>query len=407
MLENSFIPVLLGSDANAYGMAQSFHEEYNIRSIAISKTILTASFGTKIIDFTFEPDLENPEKFIKVLIDVAKKNPNKKLLLIPCGDGYVTLVVKFQEKLKEYYEFNCLSAALLDRLSMKESFYDVCEEYGFEYPKTEIVSFESYGETEIALAFPVIIKASNSVEYWKCNFEGKRKVFVAQDNAEFRRILKAIYSSTYKDNLTIQEYIPGDDSNMRVLNCYVGLDKKVKLMALGNPLLEDHTPQGIGNYVAIINTYDKALLEKFRLFLEDIGYSGFANFDMKYDSRDNTYKLFENNIRQGRSSFYVTASGFNLAKWIVDDVILQKEMPLTIAKEEHLWLQAPKGVIYKYVNDEALIQKAKVLIKQKKYTSSLFYKNDMSLKRYIKLKLHSLNHFRKFKKYFGKKGLSE
>lgn len=407
MAEVPFLPVLLGSDANVYGMARSFHEEYGITSVAVSKTIFTPTVDSKIIRFVLEPDLENPEKFLKKLHEVKAAYPEKQLILIPCGDGYVKLMVKYQEELKKEYAFNCPSLEVLQKLTLKEEFYRTCEEYGFAFPKTQVVTKEDWKEKELPFAFPVVVKASNSVEYWKCSFPGKKKVFVAQDKAEYDRMLTAIYQSSYQDHLTIQEFIPGDDTYMRVLNCYVGQDGKVKLMALGNPLLEDHTPTGIGSYVAIINTYDEKLLEQFRHFLEGVGWKGFANFDMKYDSRDNTYKLFETNPRQGRSSFFVTASGYNLAKWLVDDVIYHKEMELTIARNEHLWVQVPKGIVRKYVREPRLRDKVKELIRAGKCTNSLFYKKDLSLSRYAKLKLNMLNYYKKYKKYYGKKGLDE
>lgn len=401
-----FIPVLIGSDANVYGMARSFHEEYNLRSVALSKTVLPATANSKLIDFVFEPDLENDDKFVAALMKIKASFPDKKLLLIPCGDGYVKLTVKNQARLSGSFLFNCPSEEVMYSLSLKENFYQMCDKYGFKYPKTAVVSKNDYKTDSLGFDFPVVLKASNSVEYWKCSFNGKMKVFVAQNKDEYVKILNAIYSSSYQDHMTIQEFIPGDDSYMRVLNCYVGSDGKVKLMALGHALLEEHTPQGIGSYVAIINTFDEKLLEKFKFMLEDIGYHGFANFDMKFDSRDNEYKLFETNIRQGRSSYFVTASGYNLAKWLVDDLVYKKEMPLTIAKNEYLWLQVPKGIVRKYVKSEPLQKQVKELIKQGKWTNSLIYKKDLSLKRYIGIKLSMLNHYRKYKRYYGKKGLN-
>src|SRR5699024_3867047 len=205
----------------------------------------------------------------------------------------------------------CISEELLMRLSIKESFYEVCTEHGFAFPKTAACSYENYKSVELPFDFPVIMKPSNSVAYWNCHFPHKKKVFVAQNREEFDAILNAIYGSSYKDHLILQEYIPGDDAQMRVMNCYCGSDKKVKLIALGHALLEEHSPEGIGSYAAIIPTRDDALAQQMKDFLEGIGYVGFANFDMKLDPRDGKYKLFEMNLRQGRSSFFVTAAGYN------------------------------------------------------------------------------------------------
>ena len=64
---------------------------------------------------------------------------------------------------------------------------------------------------------------------------------------ELKNVLKAIYSSNYTDKIIIQEFIPGDDSKMRVVNCYCGKDGKVKLASLDRILLEDCTPEGIAS----------------------------------------------------------------------------------------------------------------------------------------------------------------
>ncbi len=400
------LPVLLGSDANVYGMARSFYMEYGVTSLAIGKGALAATANSKLVKMAVvEPNLEDDAVFVRTLTDFAKAHTGKTLVLVSCGDNYTGLMARARAALEPYYKFACPTPELVAELDTKEFFYKACERHGLAYPRTFGCTSENYKAVELPFPFPCIIKASNSVAYWNCKFPHKKKVFVAYSKEEFDAITAAIYSSSYQDNLVLQEYIPGDDNCMRVLNCYSGLDHKVKLMALGRPLLEEQTPEGIGNYAAIVNVRDDELMEKMKAFLEDVGWEGFSNFDMKYDARDGKYKLFEMNPRQGRSSFFVTASGYNLAKWLVEDVVEHKEQELTIADAHHLWMIAPAGIIKKYLKDEALLAEAKELMRQGKVSHQLFCKEDAGLKRRIWYIKNQLNNYRKYKRYFGNKGL--
>ncbi|MFF5996731.1 ATP-grasp domain-containing protein [Lysinibacillus sp. KU-BSD001] len=405
--EQPFLPILLGSDMNAYGMARAFYEAYGLKPLVLGRSHLTATQDSRILNFQQIDELNTQAVFVGAMEKVAAQFPNKELLLLACGDDYAKLIIKNKPALQQWFTVPYIDESLMDEILLKENFYKMCEKYQFKYPGTTTVTAQDYETFTPPFEYPIIIKASNSVEYWACSFPGKKKVFVAHDEAEKTAILKAIYSSTYQDTMIVQEFIPGDDSYMRVLNAYVGKDGKVKLMCLGNPILEEHSPEGIGSYAAIVTTYDKELMDQVRFFLEDIGYTGFANFDMKYDVRDKQYKLFEINLRNGRSSYYVTAAGYNLMKYVADDHMLDIKQNLTYADNEHLWMIIPKGVLFKYASNEKLKLKAKSLIREGKYTNSLFFKQDMNMKRWAKLTLNSLNYYRKYKKYFNNKGLSE
>ena len=409
MEQLQFVPVLLGSDINVYGMARSFHEAYGLHSVAIGKGRLGATSNSSIVTVeVVEPRIEEDEVFCQTLIDFAgryaKETP---LLLVSCGDNYTKLLARNQEALKPYYKFACIGEELLMRLSMKESFYALCDQYGFAYPKTTTVTVNNYEGFEVPFAFPVVIKPSNSVAYWNCHFPHKKKVFVAETKEEFDAIVTAIYGSSYQDHLIIQEYIPGDDSHMRVMNCYCGKDGKVRLIALGQALLEEHSPEGIGSYAAIIPAEDRQLARQMKAFLEDIGYVGFANFDFKLDSRDGQYKLFEMNPRQGRSSFFVTAEGYNLAKYLVEDVLLDKPQECVIANGETLWSLIPKHIIFEYVKDPELRETARKLIRKGKLCKSLFYKKDRNFKRWVYFQKNQASYFKKYARYFGNKSLRD
>ena len=83
---SDFLPVLLGSDANVYGMARSFYQQYGVRSVAICKGALVATSNTNLVKIAvLEPDLENDETFVKTLTDYAKAHADKPLVLVAAG----------------------------------------------------------------------------------------------------------------------------------------------------------------------------------------------------------------------------------------------------------------------------------------------------------------------------------
>lgn len=171
-------------------------------------------------------------------------------------------------------------------------------------------------------------------------------------------------------------------------------------MCLRNKLLEDPSPQNIGISLAIMTDFDKQLMDNLRYFLEGIGYSGFANFDMKLDIRDGEFKIFEMNLRSGASSYYVTASGHNLMQCVANDYVFNVHQEITYVQTRYLWSLIPKRLLLKGLKNEKLKIEAKQLIKQGKYSNALYFKEDMNVKRWAKLKLYNFYLNLKYKKYY-------
>ena len=397
--EREFIPVLFASDINTYSMARAFHEAYGVKSQVWGKYPTGPSYNSKIIDFVANDKIDQDEVFLARLNEFAKAHADKKIIAVGCGDAYAALLSRH----KGEYEPNVIAAyidySLMQELIKKENFYKMCDKYGLAYPDTFIHRKEMGMDFTLPFDGPFILKPSDSVMYWEYPFDGQKKVYKLNTRQELDQTIGQIYDSGYHDSLIIQNFIPGNDSYMRVLTCYSDHNGNVQLMSLGHVLLEEHTPHGLGNHAVILNEVNIDLMRGLKKFLEDIHYVGFSNFDIKYDERDGKYKLFEINLRQGRSNFYVTGSGFNLAKCLVEDYIEHKEMKFTIADKPHLWLVIPRRVAYKYIRNDQAVAEMKKVIKRNGYVNPLFYKGDLGPKRLKFVLRNYFSHYFKYKKY--------
>ena len=329
--------------------------------------------------------------------------------MIACGDGYAELLSKHKDELSKVFVVPYIDYDLLEKLISKEGFYEVAEKYGLPYPKTKIITMDDYKSgkyTDVPFQFPVELKPEDPVSWLDCQFEGRKKTFTIHDENEFKDIVGKIYTHGYTEDLILQDFIPGDDSNMRTLNAYVDKNHQVKMMCLGHPLLEDPTPQSIGNYMTILPAYDEKLYEQVQAFLEKLNYTGMANFDIKYDTRDGQYKFFEINLRQGRSSFYVTLNGYNLAKWYIDDYVEDslKDKDTVYGnklKSKHvLWMGVPVKIFKEYAFENEAKDTAEELIHEGRYGTTVFYDKDRNFKRWLLMKYMFHNYYARYKKYY-------
>lgn len=404
---HAFLPILLGSGMNTYGMARAFFEAYGLKPLVLGNSQLTATQDSRILTFYRIDQLNSQDVFLPALEKVAAQIPNKKLLLLACGDDYAQLIIRNKKELEKHFTVPYITEDLMEEILSPEGLQCLCDTYNFSYPQSTTVSIEDFENFIPPFHYPIIMKPANPATFWEYAFPGRDKVFIAQDQAEQTAILKSIYSSTYQDKMIVQQFIPGDDTNLRVLDAYVDKQGKVKLIALGNPMLQEHLPEGIGSYGAIITTYDQGLMDQVRHFLEEIGYRGLVSFTFKYDLRDEQYKLLKISIRNSRSSYFVTASGHNLMQYVADDHMLNINHSVTYVRKKHLWMILPKNVLFKYATNDKLKMEAKSLIRKGEFTNSLFYEQDMNPKRWTKLTLNRFNYHRSYKKYLHHKGLSE
>ena len=397
-MEHNFQPLLFGGDINVYSVARAFHEAYGVKSVCFGKFASGPAYGSDIIDYRVCAKNEDPETFRKNVADVAAEFANKTVLVMGCGDSYVKLAAEN----KEFFPANCIAPYIagdtIGKLNNKEYFYELCDQFGIDHPGTFVYRKEMGHDFELPFQAPYICKPSNGVAYWEHPFEGNEKVFTCPDRKNLEEVLDKVYAAGYPDTMIIQDFVPGDDSNMRVLTCYSDRNAQVKLMCLGHVLLEEHTPHGIGNHAVILTEVNEEICQKVKAFLEEMNYVGFSNFDIKYDTRDGKYKFFEINCRQGRSNYYVTGAGHNIAKLLVEDRLEGKELPFTITRNQSLWRMVPKNVAFKFI-PKTYHKQMKALLHSGAATHSLEYKADYGNGRFLRVKKSQVGHMMRFNKY--------
>src|SRR5699024_8560849 len=106
------------------------------------------------------------------------------------------------------------------------NFYALCDQLGIDYPRTAIFDC-AQGADDIAAfvtslaapdwQYPLILKAGDGGAWANTRFAGRRKVHYLETPQELTDVLHKAIDAGYRANLIIQQFIPGPDSNLRIL----------------------------------------------------------------------------------------------------------------------------------------------------------------------------------------------
>lgn len=407
LLAGLFLPVILGTDMNAYGMARAFHEAYGIRSLCVGKSRLIFTEHSRIVEIKIIEDFDQEDVFLPALQTLAQalSAQYQHLILIASSDHYAKLSIIHSDALKTNFHLPFASLKLLPSLLLKDQFYALCETHGLDYPKTVVVTADTYKTLpELPFPYPVFAKPANSAAYMALHFEGMKKAYFVPDEETLQDTLQLVYQNGYRDPMLIQDYIPGADSNGLVVNTYSDKDARVRLISCGKPLLEDPTPMYIGNYTVIRDTSQPEVERKIIAFLEAIGYTGFANIDLKFDPRDGIYKVFELNLRQGRSSSFTLQDGCNLGEALVDDFVLAKPFERSKSSGQgYVWLAIPKDLALQFTEDPSERTHIAAMLKAGQVETVYHYAPDRSFRRWLTFWRYESMLKHRFKHFFIKK----
>lgn len=372
---SDFIPVVLSGDALSYSYAREFARVYNAVTDVFATADIKYTSTSRFVNYSIVQDLDQEPVMMGMLRKFAAQTPigdKPRLLLAGASDWNVRTLSKNKDELERLgYVVPYIDYETLDDITQKDRFYARCSRLGVPFPKTIIVPFSDgyklpYGESDDlrvvnrqqldahALQYPLIAKPSNSADWHYADIPDKHKVYKVKDAGELTAMLDAVGASSYSHAVLLQEMLSESDAALRTITTFSDSDGIVDVGVLGHVAVQDRSSTGIGNPLAIYgNGRDRdGLLKMAASLVRDIGYEGYANFDVMY-GRDGKPRFLEVNARPGRNTFYVSLAGCPFVKPIVEhhvhrketqDALRDKEM---LADREFLFTMVPRHVASK------------------------------------------------------------
>lgn len=409
-------PVLLGSDLGIYSLVRAFHEAYAVRSTVVCEGPRGPVDHSRIVDAVYTGADPDDETRLAALEGVARADrADRTRILVANNDGAVAFIQRHADRLARHFTLTVPPAGPSEMVSSKSSLEAMAAEAGILTPQTHAVPLADLSEAQASarglvgtmLTAPVVVKVATSATYEHLSFPGKKKAYTAADADEVVQIMARIHAAGYRDDLILQEFIPGDDTQGRLVTAYIGQDGGARMAVTGHLLLGLHSPAMIGNSAVVLTRPIPELADASVRMLRSVGYRGFANLDFRVDPRDGKPRLLDVNPRIGRPNYYVALAGINPAQVVVEDLFGEDAPPSRLGPvpdrqddASALYAYVPWLFARRYVTDKALRDAGDSAWRNRRSAHPLTYKGDVTPGRLRYRALADANLVRQFLKHY-------
>lgn len=269
---------------------------------------------------------KEPERFLAFLIDYAKKQEVKPVL-IPTADPYVEFVDRYFDELKEYYLFPMQEKGIYTKMMDKDKFYEMCQEMGALIPETISVEDENlFDRVKKEIGFPCMVKPVDSPTFMHTF---RQKMFKVEDEAQLKEAIKKAEEKNIE--VFVQRIIPGFDDHMYAFDAYINQEGKITHWTTCQKYRQ--YPVNFGASVYTTQKYVPQLHEIGAPFLENTGFKGFAEIEFKKDAENGKFYIIEVNVRITNFNALLYKCGLNMPYITYREMVGSPLPPKSIEKD--------------------------------------------------------------------------
>ena len=213
-------------------------------------------------------------------------------VIFPTNDYHVELLSRNADRLNGILNTTD-SWDIIEKCYNKKLTYSIASSVEIPVPETYYpLDADDALECVRKIGYPLIIKPAIMHTFYKVF---KKKVFKCYNDSEFLSYYDHAINVIPKNEILIQEIIPGDSSNQYSVG--VLYDRDHSLVTLTARRKRQH-PIDFGNATTFAETVNIPELKEYAdRILSTIKYKGICEVEYKYDHRDDKYKLLEINAR--------------------------------------------------------------------------------------------------------------